>query len=237
MKKIFIIRLSALLLVFGLFLINSHQAMSFSMVAQAEEKTNKARLNYEKLVMDIKQTTRLKLTGISGNVTWKSSNKSVVTVSKNGTVTGRSYGSAVITASVSKKTFKCNVTVAQAFTMGAYEHLDHFSADFISEFPLILLDMNSTFEDFKSVGYKITGIYAAVHSEKKIYIEGFDKKGKSLGIYENLNLSYMEFNNAVKLRIMNPDKIRYTIDLFPAKPTVIEKEDGGADIRKAMQRA
>src|SRR5690606_37937683 len=29
--------------------------------------------------------------------------------------------------------------------------------------------------------------------------------------------------NAVKLRIMNPDNIRYTIDFIPVKPTVIDK--------------
>lgn len=178
---------------------------------------------YEKLVLDINQTTKLKVTGMSGNVKWQSSNKSVATVSKNGTITGRCYGTAVITASIAKKTFKCNVKVTYTIPMEAYEHLDHFSADYMSTFPLVLLDMNSTFDDFKSVGYKITGIYGAVYSEKKIYIEGFDNKGKSLGIHENLGLSYLEFDKAVNLRIMNPDGILHTLDFLPAKPTIIDK--------------
>ena len=58
---------------------------------------------------------------------------------------------------------------------------------------------------------------------RKSILEALDKKGKSLGIHENQGLSYMEFKNAVKLRIMNPDNIRYTIDFIPVKPTVIDK--------------
>jgi hypothetical protein len=223
MKRISIIKLVGLIVLYGLFTLSIKQVNIFSIVAQAAEKTDKARLNYEQLVMDPSQTIKLKLTGASGNITWKSSNTAVATVSKNGTVTARSYGSAVITASVAKKKFTCKVTVTYAVTMNAYEHWEHYSADFISEGPLIILDMNKTFEEFESVGYKITGVYAAVHSDKKIYVEGFDKKGKSLGIHENQGLSYFEFKNAVKLRIMNPDKIRYTINFIPAKPTVIEK--------------
>lgn len=223
MKRILIRGLVCFLLLFGLHLINSNQALNSSVVVQAAEKTKKAHLNYEKLVLEPNQSKKLKLTGVSGKVTWKSSNKSVATVSNNGTVKAKGYGSAVITATVSNKTYKCNVKVTYSITMDAYEHYQHYSADFISDFPLVLLDMNSTFKDFKSVGYKTNGIYAAVHSDKKIYIEALDKKGKSLGIHENQGLSYMEFKNAVKLRIMNPDNIRYTIDFIPVKPTVIDK--------------
>ena len=47
-------------------------------------------------------------------VKWSSSNKAVVTVSKNGTVKAKKVGKATITAKVGKKKLKCNVTVKPA---------------------------------------------------------------------------------------------------------------------------
>ena len=171
MKRILIRGLVCFLLLFGLHLINSNQALNSSVVVQAAEKTKKAHLNYEKLVLEPNQSKKLNLTGVSGKVTWKSSNKSVATVSNNGTVKAKGYGSAVITATVQIRPISVMLKLpipSQWMLMSIIA----LSADFISDFPLVLLDMNSTFKDFKSVGYKTNGIYVAVHSDKKIYIGG-----------------------------------------------------------------
>lgn len=70
--------------------------------------------------VDAGKTKILYLRGTTQKVTWKSSNTSVVSVSDNGkissmtskaTIKGKKKGTAVITASVSGKKYKCKVTV------------------------------------------------------------------------------------------------------------------------------
>ena len=58
---------------------------------------------------------QLKVTGTSKKVTWKSSKTSVAKVTSKGLVTARGAGSATITATVSKKSYKCKVKVNKTF--------------------------------------------------------------------------------------------------------------------------
>lgn len=53
----------------------------------------------------------LNLNGIKGSAKWSSSDKSIATVSSKGRVTGKKKGTAVITAKVKGKKYKCKVTV------------------------------------------------------------------------------------------------------------------------------
>ena len=54
----------------------------------------------------------LKINGIkSSNVTWKSSNKKIVTVTKSGVITAKAPGTATITGKYKTITFRCKVTV------------------------------------------------------------------------------------------------------------------------------
>lgn len=57
---------------------------------------------------------KLNITGTKKKVTWSSSNPEVASVSKSGYVTGKSKGTATITAKVGKKTYKCKITVNKA---------------------------------------------------------------------------------------------------------------------------
>ncbi len=52
------------------------------------------------------------LTNITGNVSYKSSNTSVATVSSDGTITAKNAGNAIITASVGSYQAKCNIIVS-----------------------------------------------------------------------------------------------------------------------------
>ena len=47
-------------------------------------------------------------------ITWKTSNKSVVSVSSNGKIRAKKAGQAIITAKANGKTKKCKVTVSKA---------------------------------------------------------------------------------------------------------------------------
>lgn len=58
---------------------------------------------------------KLTLSGTSKKVTWKSNNTSVAKVSSKGTVRAAGKGSAVVTATVSKKSYKCRINVNKTF--------------------------------------------------------------------------------------------------------------------------
>lgn len=61
------------------------------------------------------------LKNIEGNITWSSSNEDVATVDKNGKVTAKSNGNAVITATCSTgNTATCNITVKQLYIDSSY---------------------------------------------------------------------------------------------------------------------
>lgn len=72
---------------------------------------NAAKLNKTEAVVSVTKTIKLKVTGTSKKVKWKSSNKKVATVSSKGVVTGKKAGSAKITAQVGKEKYVCQVTV------------------------------------------------------------------------------------------------------------------------------
>lgn len=70
-----------------------------------------AKLNKTKIVLAVSQTYALKLKGTNKAVKWSTSNKKVASVTKKGVVKGVKKGTAVVTAKVGKKTYKCKVTV------------------------------------------------------------------------------------------------------------------------------
>lgn len=74
------------------------------------------KLNKSKTQLTVGASTTLKMTGSPKKVTWKSSNKSIATVSSSGKVTAKKAGKVVITATVNKKTYKCNITVSNPQT-------------------------------------------------------------------------------------------------------------------------
>lgn len=69
-------------------------------------------LNITNITMSKGQTKQLKLSGAK-KITWKSSKKSVVTVSSKGKIKAKKKGTAVITATAAGKKYRCNVTVNQ----------------------------------------------------------------------------------------------------------------------------
>ncbi len=74
------------------------------------------KLNKAKATIYTGQTLQLKLTGATGKVKWKSSKVAVATVSAKGKVTAKKAGSATITATLGKKSYKCRLTVKKGLT-------------------------------------------------------------------------------------------------------------------------
>lgn len=69
------------------------------------------KLNYSKLTLKCGESKALTLGGITKDIIWSSSNKSIVTVSKSGKVTAVKAGKANITATLNKKIYSCKITV------------------------------------------------------------------------------------------------------------------------------
>ncbi|MGN1166445.1 MAG: Ig-like domain-containing protein [Lachnospiraceae bacterium] len=74
-------------------------------------KPAKPALNKKTATLAPGKTVQLKMLNSKGTVTWKSSNKSVATVSKKGKVTAKKPGTAKITATYKKKKYTCTIKV------------------------------------------------------------------------------------------------------------------------------
>ena len=69
------------------------------------------KLNKKKLTLRKGKTKKLVLKNADGKITWKSSKKSVASVSRTGVVTAKKSGKATITAKYNGEKYKCKVTV------------------------------------------------------------------------------------------------------------------------------
>jgi hypothetical protein len=86
--------------------------MLVTLLPATTEAATKPKLNKTKVTLCVGQTAKLKVTNSDSAVTWKSSDKSVATVTSSGKVKGKkSGGTCTITATVGKKSVKCKVTV------------------------------------------------------------------------------------------------------------------------------
>ena len=68
-------------------------------------------LNKTSLSLTVGKSATLKVKGTTAKVIWKSSDKTVATVSSKGKVVAKKEGKATVTAKVQKKSLKCKVTV------------------------------------------------------------------------------------------------------------------------------
>ena len=95
----------------------SAPAAALSTPAVVAEAAAAVKLSVTKKTLNVGKSFTLKLKNASGKVTWKSSKKSVATVTSKGKVKAVAAGTATITATNKKKTYKCRVTVKDPSAM------------------------------------------------------------------------------------------------------------------------
>lgn len=90
---------------------NSSRNTSKSSQSKTRTSNKPIKINKTSLHLVKGQSSKLKIKNATGKVTWKSSKKSVATVSSKGKVTAKRKGKTTITASVSSQRKSCKVTV------------------------------------------------------------------------------------------------------------------------------
>ena len=110
MKKI-----AALLLAFAVTCTAVPQTATAAYAATADNvatvRANSPKLSDSKVKLKVGEKYKLTYSGMGGAVKWKSSNKSVATVSSKGLVKAKNPGKATITVTGAKATLKCTVRV------------------------------------------------------------------------------------------------------------------------------
>jgi len=90
------------------------------------------KLNKSKATMEVDSTIKLKISGTTSTISWKTSKKSVATVTSGGTVTAKAEGNATIAATVKGKKYSCKITVVDNGETSGNDLLDYIST--LSEF-------------------------------------------------------------------------------------------------------
>ena len=116
----------------------------------------KSKLSKSKVSLYVGKSVTLKVTGNSENVVWKSSKKKVATVNAKGKVTAKNEGTAIITANVKNKKYKCKVTVKNPY----------------------LNKKSVTLQENESVTLKMTGTKVKKWSSSNTTVAVISSKGK-----------------------------------------------------------
>ena len=85
-------------------------------VPSTESQAAKMKLNRSSATITVGKKVTLKVRGTKKKVKWSSNKKTIATVTRKGKVTAQKPGTAVITAKIGKKKYKCKVKVWQKTT-------------------------------------------------------------------------------------------------------------------------
>ncbi|MCR4721788.1 MAG: Ig-like domain-containing protein [Lachnospiraceae bacterium] len=180
---------------------------------KSEEKKNEEQkiiLSYDSLSLDKGETETLKATLTKKlkkkGVTWKSSDKSVVTVSKKGKITAKSYGTATITCT-SKKDKKikatCTINVRKPKT-----------------------ELITTFENIVSMTFSPVNQYVNYRTSPSVKYDSSGKTVWSAGYTANGVL-----RKVTSYKENSYEKLSYTLCDGWGGPAVTLMTDGSADVR------
>lgn len=157
-----------------------------SLVSVPAEAKAKPKLSIKSKTMYVGKTATIKLKN-AGNVKWKTSKKSVVSISKRKKnkvwIKAKKEGKATITATYKKKTYKCRITVKkkkekQQEADNPAMNADNITLYYVSEAdkPYLKLDASHIFQyQFQVTGTKQEVLRWSVTGEEKTYFHIDDK--------------------------------------------------------------
>ena len=132
-------------------------ALCFTFIPIANvQAASKVKINKTSTTIYVGKTETLKISGTSKTVKWSTSNKNIATVSSKGKVTAKKAGTAIITAKVSGKSYKCKVTVKNPS----------------------LNKSKATLEEGKTITLKLTGATAKKYTSSNKNVANVNGKGK-----------------------------------------------------------
>ena len=114
MKKIIIRIIMLLAVTVGVFLISGSVRVSAA-----------AKLNKTSVTIEVGERKKVKVKNTTKTVKWRSSDKSIATVTKRGNIDAKAKGECTITATVGKKKLTCKVTVTDAIGDLLDKEVDH----------------------------------------------------------------------------------------------------------------
>lgn len=139
------------------------------------------KMSVKSINLYVKESSQLYVYGEINKINWSSSNKNVVTVTKDGKIKGKSIGNATITAKTKKKLLKCQVKVKSNSEL-VNKMLGTWTAN--EDFPG--WEVNMVFDKDT-----ITHIYADGKVQEKYTITSLYKKGnKDIVIYYTIYNNY-----------------------------------------------
>lgn len=196
-------------------------------------KQSKFKLNRTTVTVGEGYTVDAKALNATGKVTYKSSDEKVATVDDKGIITARVSGKATITAECGgvktscivnvKKVEKTSISVWSGFMN--IENNASFAYPFVPniEKDVYFVNARELLLTYKNLGYKADGIYAAVHSEDPIRLDGVDEKGNVVGSYTGKGDFVVNIPGATDF-ILNNAKKDCLVKLYPTLPTIIKEE-------------
>lgn len=199
------------------------------------EVTSKSKLKLDKstIILGEGYTVELKALNATSKVKFKSSNETVAMVNEKGIITGGVVGRAVITAEDDGTNITCTVYVKQVekdyiSLWDSFTDLEKNASFKYKYSPYVtsgvtFVNARQLLLAYKELGYKADGIYAVVHSDNYIRIDGIDKKGNIVGSYTKKGDFVVNIEGATDFIVSNA-KEGCLIELYPTTPTIIEKE-------------
>lgn len=166
-------------------------------------------LNNAKLELHVGETCKLSLTGISGNIKWKSSNKSVATVSSTGALAAVSVGKSTITATNKSKKYKCTVTVISNKTVEVIYRMPSIDIRSIEEFAQDFYDTTADCLDAK--------VYDKEHIVATMYESDFIKDKKEFTKNYEDYISSMVSNSNGMFTDADVDELFQNIKIYADK--------------------
>jgi hypothetical protein len=182
------------------------------------------KISKTKLTLDISETYTLKISGTNNTIKWSTSNKNIATVSSKGKVSAKAEGSATITATVSKKQYKCKVTVKDVevnMVIGAML----FDGTTIDEYIEEVKEENPEYidvEKYDEAHYKVTmlesdriKLVAEVENEIAITLEEYEQNDTYNGAFTDVKYDKLLSDITLYANKKKYETIGYITIVFP----------------------